>query len=191
MAERSGYWTVVDGQPVSKQDAETAWAEAARVRLGEVAASYHATIEYGALADEIQVSSGIRSRVPMRHWIGGVLGDVARGNRDHAAPPLTALVVQAGTGMVGDGYDEVLRLAGMVPIHDPVEREDHAATARLECYRWAGAELPPGGGRPALAPRLRAARERAARLRRPSSPPNLCPTCSIAMPVTGVCDSCS
>ena len=90
----------------------------------------------------------------MRSWVGRVLTLVAQGNHERNEPPLTALVVHKSDGMVGAGYDTVLKLAGEPTFEDPDDREKHAAGARLECYRWAGATLPDDGGKAALSPRL-------------------------------------
>ena len=38
------------------------------------------------------------------HWIGQVLGPVQAATLTEGKPPLSALVVRAGTGGVGDGY---------------------------------------------------------------------------------------
>ncbi|TJZ99792.1 hypothetical protein FCI23_44375 [Actinacidiphila oryziradicis] len=50
-------------------------------------------------------------------------------------PPLTALAVHTDDGMVAEGYKEVLKVAGEPPLDDVLERELHAARARLACYR--------------------------------------------------------
>lgn len=190
MTRGKGYWRDADGSAVTREEAESAWCAAGHVVLAGVARSYHATIEYGHLAEEIQSQSGIRTSVPMRHWIGGVLGLVADLGQRSDQPPLTALVVQKGTGMVGVGYDYVLRIGGLTPIDDPSEREDHAALARLDCYRWAGVAEPRGGWKPALAPALQRAREWRDRTSAPEKPSRSCPRCSLTLPLTGVCDEC-
>lgn len=190
MTEGRGYWRVVDGSDVSRDRAEAAWRDAAHARLARLATSYHGTIEYGQLAEAIQADTGIRTSVPMRHWIGGVLGRVADLGLARSEPPLTALVVQKGTGMVGDGYDYVLEIAGLRPIDDPVERENHAAFARLRCYQWAGVPEPHGGWVASLAPALQRSRDRKAAQTRPEVAPVTCPNCFIALPISGQCDTC-
>ena len=180
-----------DDVPVSRKDAEKAWAQAAVQVLTGVACSYHAVIEYAALAQEVQERTGISTKMGQQNWIGSVLGRVARANHVSGLPPLTSLVVRSGFGMVGEGYDLVLELAGQQPLHDPVEREDHAALARLDCYKWAGVMEPTGGWKPALAPALQAARERAVKASLPVKPIPLCPNCRVALPATGHCDDCS
>lgn len=104
-------------------------------------------------------------------------------------PPLTALVVHTDDGMVGAGYKEVLEVEGLPSIVDEIEREQHAAAARLRCYRHFGAEIPPHGGTPALAPKLEATLERRRRKQEPSPRP-LCPNCFLQLPATGICDNC-
>lgn len=190
MTVGQGYWRKSDGSAVSRDDAEAAWRDAAHMRLARLATSYQSTVEYGQLAEQIQADTGIRTSVPMRHWIGGVLGRVADVDLAKGEPPLTALVVQKGTGMVGDGYDYVLTIGGLDPIHDPVERENHAALARLRCYQWAGVPEPPNVWKATLAPALRRARDRRAAKKTPEAAPLPCPNCFIALPLSGQCDSC-
>jgi hypothetical protein len=188
MTSPKGYWRVEDSSMVTREEAEAAWCTAAHVRLAALAGSYHATTEYGQLAADIQADTGIKTSMPMQHWIGALLGRVADRGVASGEPPLSALVVQKGTGMVGDGYDYVLRIGGLQPIEDPAAREDHAAQARIDCYRWAGVPEPSAGWKPALAPTLQRTRERLVRQSTPEKVPTLCPRCSLAMPLTGVCD---
>ena len=183
-----GYWRDSDGGSVTAEEAYHSWAGHACDVLIGVARSYHAVIEYGALAEEAQTASGVRTSVPFRHWIGKVLRLLV--DRCHAEdiPPLTALVVHSTDGKVGDGYRAVLEAAGELPVEDELQREYHAAAARLACYRHFGARLPAVGGVPALAPRLRAAVER--RKGREAVPSPTCPNCFVQLPATGICDSC-
>ncbi|MGX5214493.1 hypothetical protein ACWKT3_38435 [Streptomyces violaceus] len=170
------------------QEAREAWASEAYVVLVDVARSYHAVITYKELAEEIQRRTGVRTKALLHNWIGSVLGRVVREAHRRGDPPLTALVVRSDDGMVGNGYKEVLEVAGEPPVEDVLEREQHAAGARLACYRHFGATLPLDGGVPALAPRYQAAIER----RRASieKPPRVCGSCFVQLPTTGVCDSC-
>lgn len=182
--------TVPDVEDVTREEAEQVWAEETQRILVRVAGTYQALIGHGELAAEVQETTGIRTRVQPRTWINRVLALVAAGNHDRNEPALSALVVHKTDGMVGPSYDEVLRLAGAPIIEDPAEREKHAAGARLECYRWAGAKLPDDGGRPALSPRLDALQTRQRKQRKQNEVPNICPTCFMAIPPTGVCDNC-
>lgn len=170
------------------QEAHERWAQEAYLVLVGIARSYHAVITYKELAEVIQERSGVRTQAPMRYWIGSVLGKVVREAHRRGDPPLTALVVHSGDGMVGEGYKEVLQVAGQPPVHDVLDRERHAAKARLDCYQRFGATLPPGGGEPALAPRYQATIDR--RRSQIIEPPSVCPKCFVQLPATGVCDFC-
>ncbi|WP_296605493.1 hypothetical protein [Nocardioides sp.] len=192
--ERTTHWRPTDSEeapdPVPPGEAEDAWAVAAREILTVAAGTYHALIDRTDLATQVQELSGIRSSKSPHYWLSRVLAQVASINALEGEPPLTALVVHRQTGAVGDDYDEVLRLSGAEPITDEVAREKHAAEARMECYRWAGAAMPASGGHAALSPRLdqRIVRER--KRARESATPTVCPTCFMTIPPTGVCDNC-
>jgi hypothetical protein len=170
------------------QDAREKWAEEAYAVLVDVARTYHAVITYKELGKEVQERSGIRTRALLHNWIGPVLGKVVREAHRRGDPPLTALVVHSDDGMVGSGYKEVLEVAGQAPVHEVREREQHAAAARLECYKRFGATLPPGGGVAALAPSYQATIER--QRARIAEPPPVCAGCFVELPTTGICDSC-
>ncbi len=68
-----GYWRESDGESLTPKEAYDIWASYAYDILIGVARSYHAVIEYGALAEQGQAVSGVRTSVPFRHWIGRVL----------------------------------------------------------------------------------------------------------------------
>lgn len=147
------------------------WAAAVYDLLVEVASCYHAVIEYSELGEEVQRRTGVTTGMAIRNWIGGVLELVAQRCHREGIPALTALVVRKDSGMVGDGYDAVLKIEGIAPHQDVIEREEHAARARLECYRWARAsDLPADGGQPALAPKLAAKSTDSAKHRHPARP---------------------
>lgn len=177
-------------EDLTQEQAEEYWVPEAHRILTRVAATYQALIEYGELAAEVQESTGVFTRRQVRSWIGPVLAQVAHRNHENDEPPLTALVVHKSDGSVGVGYDEVLRLSGATEISDPVLREKHAAKARLACYGWGGAKLPADGGRPALSPRWEQIQVRLRKERRAAEQPNICATCFMAIPPTGVCDNC-
>jgi hypothetical protein len=168
---------VIGGTKPTGQEAREAWSSEAYAILVGVAQTYHAVITYKELAEEIQSRTGIRTKTLLHNWIGPILGRVVREAHRRGHPPLTALVVHTDDGKVGRGYKD-----------DELEREHHAADARLACYRHFGAALPPGGGVPALAPRLQAAVER--RRERTDKPLRVCERCFVQLPSTGICDSC-
>ncbi|MFI6155035.1 hypothetical protein ACIBCA_20340 [Kitasatospora sp. NPDC051170] len=195
---------------MSATQAQIVWTRAAYPALVEVAGRYHAVITYGDLAVVVQEVSGVRTRFDQRQWLGKVLGLVVREAHRRGDPPLTSLVVHAQDGRVGVGYQEVLAVAGHAPLGSEMDREEHAAAARLACYRHFGAVLPEDGGTPALAPRLRESLSRRASGRAapgsgravsgrggargvsavPVRVAAVCPRCFIEFPATGVCDSC-
>lgn len=187
--EQRGYWQESGGR-ISAEEAWNIWARHGYDILVAVAQSYHGLITYKELGEQVQASSGIRTSALLHNWIGSVLGRIVRESHRRGDPPLTALVVHTDDGKVGAGYKEVLEVAGEPPVEDEMERETHAANARLTCYRHFDAVgLPPDGDRLALAPRLEVAvprqRARAPEPRRP-----LCPTCHLQLPATGTCDTC-
>ena len=141
--ERRGFWREPGGEPTSRTIAFEAWALAAREILTETAQTYHATILDTDLAEAVQVRTNIRTS--QGNWLGTVLLPVIHLCHREDEPPLTSLVLQSRDGMVGEGYDEVLRVEEQRPITDPAKREHHAAVSRLECYRWAGSAPADGG----------------------------------------------
>ena len=193
--QQRGYWRDSDGSPVAVSQAHIVWTRAAYPALVEVARRYHAVITYAELAEAVQQASGVRTSINHRHWIGKVLALVVREAHRRGDPPLTSLVVHAADGMVGTGYQDVLAVAGQPPIPDEMDREQHAAAARLACYRHFGADLPADGGIPALAPRLKTAATRRSTTTTTAAapaprPPAICPTCFLELLATRVCDSC-
>ena len=187
-------WSPCEDRGMTNQAPETTdhrevWAEAAYDHLAEVARDYRAVIEHGQLAAEIQRRTGVPTPTVVRTWIGGTLKLMTDRCVREGAPPLAALVVRKDTGMVGEMYDAVLRAVGTPLFDDPMQREEHASRARLECYRWAEApNLAAGGGHPALAPRLAQSIARKARANPPAA--KICPSCQMVLLPTGVCDSC-
>jgi len=185
-----GFWHEPEGTPTSKAIALKEWVLAAHDILTDVAGTYQAVIRHAELAEQVQERSSIRTSQDQRNWIGGVLGPVVHLCHRSGEPPLTALVVRKHDGQVGEGYDEVLSVAGLRHLTDPVAREKHAAQSRLECYRWAGS-APVDGGEAVLA--VAATRAKVVRERRPAKvdvPVLTCPRCFMALPSTGVCDTC-
>lgn len=217
MADRQGFWREPSGTPTSEAIALEAWVGETYAALVQVAGDYHAVIRTSDLAERVQVSSGIRTSRPDTAWLAKVLLPVAHLCRRNNEPSLTALVVDARSGWVGDAYDDVMRVAEQLPILDPLKREAHAAAARLECYRWAGSAPADGGVVAAVSQRTGTRAPRTSRVaaaagtpRKPrpdtaakqatpaakpriaasDRPVNVCPRCFMAIPATGVCDNC-
>jgi hypothetical protein len=199
--ERRGFWHEPDGTPTSKAIALQAWVTAAHEVLTEVAGDYHAVITEDELSGRVQTRAHVATSHPHRTWLPALLTPVVHLCHRADEPPLTALVVRTGDGRVGASYDDVLTVAEHRPITDPEARETHAAGARLECYQWAGSAPADGGvpARPTMATRARAARRasggvtRTVTPRRPAKtdiPIVMCPTCFMALPSTGICDTC-
>ncbi len=175
---------VSDGSAVAWGEATAAWAAAARPVLERVAETYNEYIVYQDLAEAVQEESGITTGVPFRHWIGKVLGSVARDRRANDEPMLTSLCVHAD-GTVGTGYGEaVLERTGVVP----ADLDLHAAAERLACYRYFGATLPADGGRPTLTKQLTSKRPRLHRA--VQAPRRQCPNCFVEVAASGVCGIC-
>jgi len=76
---RSGTYRESDGASVSFPEAQTLWMAAGRERLVATARVYHAVTTYKELAEEVQADTGVRTKMLMMNWIGGVLGLVAEG----------------------------------------------------------------------------------------------------------------
>jgi hypothetical protein len=169
----------------SFNESRALWAVAARDMLVETARRYQAFVTYQELSAEVQRRTGITTRVPMRHWIGSVLGMVADECLRRGEPQLTSLCVRQDQ-TVGPGYEYVLKIEG-----EPTGDLDmHAAEARLECHRYFEAKLPADGGRPTMPPKVASKRERSARQASQPREATLCPTCNTELPASGQCDHC-
>lgn len=176
-----------EGNQVRMASALEQWVPVAIDRLTEVAKTYNGYITYKQLTGAVQETTGITHNGGIQNWSGQLLEPIVLHCHRKALPPLTALCVHAD-GTVGIGYRAVLREAGE-PIPETLgELDDHAAAARLDCYRFFGAELPAGGGEPTLTPKVRAARDR--KKAAEPVPPKLCPSHYTQLPVTGICSEC-
>lgn len=101
--------------------------------------------------------------------------------------PLSALCVHSD-GMVGVGYSQAIMDNYGGPL--PTDLDMHAAEERLRCYQSFGADLPPGGGKPALTPQVAARRTWLARQAGNDTPDQpCCPTCNLTLPISGTCDT--
>lgn len=176
---------------VDQAEAEATWAARTPEILAEVAKSYQGLISHTDLAARLQADTGVRTRSNPQTWLGRVLAISAADDLAQGRPALTSLVVHRVNGTVGAPYAEALKLAGHDPIDDEVKLERHAAEARMECYRWAGAPLPADGGHAALSPRYDMVLTRGRRKARQEAEPDVCPTCFMAIPPTGDCDNCA
>lgn len=192
MTTTPGTYRIADGSAVAFPDAVDAWARAALPVLTDRARTYGATIGYGDLARALFARSGIATRSLLHTWIGDVLARVADtcadpGN-DH--PPLDALVIRAEDGTVGGGYaDAVARTTGTRPA-DP---EQHAAQARLACYRALARDLPADGGQVAPTATAKTRRRTPTRAAAPApAPPPLatCDVCHMQLSRSGQCVNC-
>lgn len=157
--------------------------------LVSTAKVYNAVITYKELAQKVKEATGIRYDAQL-YWIGRLLGPLVARCAEEGLPPLTSLVVHTD-GTVGAGYREVLEVAGETVPNDLDALDDHAALARLECYKFFGAKLPPDGGQPTLTPRAKAARDYKRAQAKRDEPPKVCPTCFTVLPATGICDNCA
>lgn len=171
------------------QNALNAWEPIAIAVLTETAKTYNAFVTYIELSSAVQTRSGIRHKGLLTNWIGSLLQRVIYHCRDTGIPHLSALCVTA-EGTVGNGYSNVPLLLGDVESMSLEQLDDHAARTRLECYRYFGAELPPGGGEPTLTPKAKSAQQWKRAQAKMDEPPKLCPVHFIALPSTGVCDEC-
>ena len=192
MTTTPGTYRISDSSAVAFPDAVDAWARAAPKILTDRARTYGATIGYGDLARALFARSGIATRSLLHTWIGDVLARVADicADPSNDLPPLDALVIREADRTVGAGYaDAVARTTGTRPA-DP---EQHAADARLACYRALARDLPADGGHATQIATTKApARRRApaAPATPPPPPPPLCPTCYMQLPSSGQCDNC-
>lgn len=173
----TGDWR--EASDVGSEAAQSAWAEAARDVLLQAARRYRAVVTDEELATQVMYRTGIRTDQPAFAWSGDVLHGVSDACAARGEPRLSALCVDAGGHAIQGSVDD-----------------------RLACYRhFRAVGLPAGGG---SAPRTRKAtaarapakkatpsRTRLAPSRRPDPPPAAtCPSCYMALPVTGECDSC-
>lgn len=203
----------IEARTLDPETTRATWAMAARHVLADVAADYHAVISVPALADAVQQRTRIRTRQSPSLWLGDVLYRVAQDCHRRREPLLGALCV-GPDGRMSDWYADTV---GVVRGDDVTDPDQHAAVERLECYRVHGAQLPPGGGEPALPPApeptRRATRPRSTGTARPAAadrgdrapattrrtttarkpepaPAAVCPRCFMALPATGLCDNC-
>jgi hypothetical protein len=176
-----------DAEDVGAEAAEVAWAEAGRELLLETARRYRRTVTHKQLAAEVQERSRISTTRRSHYWVGDVLARVAAECDRRDEPLLSSLCVKSD-GSMGQPYADVV---AAVRGDAPADADLHAAAERLACHRHFDApDLPDHGGLAALTPAVenRRAREKKIRLEERVAP--ICPSCSMQLPATGVCDSC-
>ncbi|WP_110181867.1 hypothetical protein [Nocardioides solisilvae] len=200
----------IEARTLDVETTRETFALAARHVLADTATEYHAVITVAELAQAVQQRTKIRQRQAPSLWMGDVLYRVAKDCRRRAEPLLGALCV-GPDGRMSEWYADTVNSVRGDVVTDP---EQHAAEERLECYRRHGAELPPGGGEPALPPRRelarrpggtrtsaprapreprqpRAPKETVSKARQPDPPKAAtCPRCFMQLPATGLCDTC-
>lgn len=191
----------IQASTIGAEEARATWALAARMRLEEVAREYHAVISTSELGTWVQERSRVRTGQAARHWMPDVLYRTMQDNAERAEPFLASLVIEA-QGHIGANYAGLVEHLRGITVTNP---DAHAAQERLDCYRHFGADLPAGGGEPGplptAAPQPRrtpsasgSTRPRA--VREPAAPKKvekvaaICPTCFMALPASGVCDTC-
>jgi len=180
-----------DGASVSMQSALDAWEPYAVALLTDTATTYNGFVTYKQLGEAVQEQSSIRHKGLLTNWIGSLLARVINHCVKAGTPQLAALCVKED-GTVGEGYRHAVLAASTTSDElDLDQLDDHAAKMRLECYRHFGAKLPPDGGRPDLTPRAKVTRDWKDKQKKLEEPPAICPTCSMQLPVTGICDDCA
>lgn len=172
---------------IPRSEAVEAWVGAAVPILEIVASEYGDYITYKNLAGALSHASGVHTAQQLNYWVGDVLGGVIRACADRGLPELSSLVVHTGDGMVGSGFNTVLRRSGREAIDDPFELEMAAAEERLNCYRAYCPDVPADA-----TPQL--TREYSARVQRKEPTPSrvrpICLGCGLQLPATGICDDC-
>ncbi|MFC0626284.1 hypothetical protein [Kribbella deserti] len=167
--------------------ARVEWAGAAREMLIETAKKYQGLVQHKDIATGVQEITGIRTKQPTRHWIGGVLAEVSAESLRRGEPMLSALCVNRDESIF-DGYAEIVGAATGTTPPDP---DVHASHERLASYRhFEATGLPASGGSAMLPPKLGAARARARKAAIADRPINKCPLCNLQTPANGICDTC-
>ncbi len=190
----TGSWR--EASDTGLEASHAAWAGAARDVLLQAARRYRSVVTVDELATQVMYRTGIRTGGSTTDWLADVLRLLAEQCVARDEPLLPSLCVRHD-GRVTEQYAVAVGAATGFP---PPDAAEHAARQRLECYRhFKAAGLPADGGAAARAPR--AARPRTPRAAKPAPSPSratrtppapvaTCPTCYMALPVTGVCDTC-
>ncbi|HET7724407.1 MAG TPA: hypothetical protein VFK68_07185 [Propionibacteriaceae bacterium] len=196
------YFRADDGAPLTPEEALRAWAAEAYTILVETASHYGRTISPEQLSRAVQDRTNVRSTQHPASWLGRVLMLVVHRCVATGEPPLTSLVMNPSTGMVGPAYSEVQRVTRQPSLND-MAREKAAAQGRLDSYLRYASDTP-SGAQPRLATTFAQTREkatrtaRAAEARRPAAAPpkpdvpltRICPRCFLETPIDGECQNC-
>ena len=185
-----------DSDPTKRAEwhlAVDAWVQATEKILVEVAATYGGSVTYDQLAHQLFDRTGYRTRMMLGHWIGQVLGPLQAATLSDGKPPLSALVVRAGTGGVGDGYVNHDHPEGFASF---AERQHAAAADRLTCYRAYCADVPDDAAPQMTSLFIAKGTSLDSVDRRPlqkpvPKPPKICTTHNVALPASGRCDYCA
>lgn len=136
-----GFVRVGSGMAINRDQALIELARAIRDILLGVATTFRGTITYQQLGVEAQRKARVNAgQTP--GWLMDALAMVVHVSHRLAEPALTALVVSAVDGTVGEAYDEVRRTEGLPLLPTVRERELAAAASRLECYRRYAPHVP-------------------------------------------------
>jgi hypothetical protein len=175
-----------DAADVGPEESQTAWAEAARTVLVEVAQRYQALITNKDLAAAVQRITDIRTTQRAHYWLAEVLGRVSRDSFSRGEPLLSSLCVNP-QGNMGDGYAVAVAQTTGASTED---LDAQAAQERLACYRhFEAVGLPEDGGSAEMTPQVVARRARARKEAAANAPIDVCPTCHTQLPATKVCDN--
>jgi hypothetical protein len=129
-----------------------------KARLRALAGSYHATITYKELGEEVQKVTGIKMRVLLMNWIGQVPGGVSRESHLKGQPLLSPEPAPAGP-VFGANFGPALvlifasvssaRRSGMarsrVELFEQIRRDQRAGD--LRSGSWLGSIMCTGGRR--------------------------------------------
>lgn len=162
------------------------WGDAAVPVLEQVASVYGDYIYYKEFADKLVEATGATTGQGLQNWIGDPLNRVIQYCLANDLPALSALVVRATDGKVGEGFNAFLQGTGQPRVENPDQLERVAAKERLECYRIYSEDVPKDAT-PALTRQFQATIDR----KEPKPPPPTCGSCSTVLPISGQCDYCN
>lgn len=188
------------------------WSRAAVELLTETATSYNRVLTTNEFADEVQRRSGAWANVTSKNWVRKVLAVVTLKCTKEGWPYLASLVVRPSDGKPGPWYLDVLSETGPGDASDELT---HAAQQRLASYRFFEAQDLPEDHSLTLDPLRQRRRVQHLEARTPSPQRSrtsraeakpkeprkapaaeerrgqVCPTCFMEMPLSGVCPECS